>query len=244
MLWGHYTQLYITSREKAIPNLMQLISVLLHYSVQGAMVLWYNAMPRTLNHPVLIYHFSMRLGELSNLTLPETILLVLVLLGIMGLLIPKLGKRARKARRALPRKGPFRVKDNPFKTYRAPNPDIVAIAQARRQERLQNATVAEDRFQEILQSMGFLEWQDYERESVMFYPGSFCLFDYFFKKSKIVFELDGSAHDDRGQHAHDEGRDLYFARQGIRTVRIRNKIVMGNDKLCRTIIAAELGMVI
>lgn len=176
------------------------------------------------------------------MTLPEAILLVAVVLGIM-VACPKLGKKGPAKRKPLPRRGPFRAKENPLKQYREPRGDIRAIAEARRCERLIHATPSEERFQEILRDMGFVEWTDYEREHIHFYPGSFCLFDYYFLHQKIAVELDGSAHDDAGQHNHDIGRDEYFARNGIRTVRIRNRIVLGNPNLCRSIIMAELGMV-
>jgi very-short-patch-repair endonuclease len=153
---------------------------------------------------------------------------------------PKLGKVVPKPRRALAARGPFRVKDNPTKVYRQPSEGFRASAYRRRAERLAHATAGENCFQQILRNMGYVENVDYERESVCFYPGSYEIFDYFFKGRRVAFEIDGSAHNERGQHNHDLGRDEYFARQGIKTVRVTNRIVLGKPDLCRDIILAEL----
>jgi very-short-patch-repair endonuclease len=89
--------------------------------------------------------------------------------------------------------------------------------------------------------MGYIEKVHFERESIAYYPGSFVLFDFYFKTQRVAWEIDGSAHDDRGQHAHDEGRDRYFRMQGIRTIRIRNRVVLTRPDVVRNLILAELG---
>jgi very-short-patch-repair endonuclease len=140
----------------------------------------------------------------------------------------------------LPRKGPFRVKSNPFKTYREPTADFKAIAYQRARAQYMNPTPAEIAFAEILRDWGYVEHRDYELQYVMFYPGNYAIFDCFFVHRKLVWELDGSNHGEAGQQNHDIGRDAYFSSQGIRTIRISNATVLRNAKACRSIVLAEL----
>ena len=173
------------------------------------------------------------------MTLPE-LLVALVVVFMIFRPVPKLGKKPKATPKPLPRRGPFRVKDNPFKVYRQPNQEMVASAYRRRTEHLANPGSCEEAFNDILKSIGLVENRDYERESICFYPGSYVLFDFFFKSRRLAFEIDGSAHDDRGQKNHDEGRDQYFARRGVKTVRIKNRVVLTRPDVCREIVKAEL----
>jgi very-short-patch-repair endonuclease len=160
---------------------------------------------------------------------------------LMSLMFPKRGKPGPKARKPIPRRGPFRPKDNPLKTYRAPSPHMKAVALQRRAEHLESPTPAEKAFACILRDMGYIESIHFERESIAYYPASFVLFDFYFRAHRVAWEIDGSAHDDRGQHAHDEGRDRYFRMQGIRTIRVRNRVVLTRPDIVRSLILAELG---
>jgi very-short-patch-repair endonuclease len=117
---------------------------------------------------------------------------------------------------------------------------MIASAHDRRAKHLADPTAAEIAFNDVLIGLGFIEDHDYERESIWFYPGSYALFDFFFKSHMLVFEIDGSAHDDLGQKNHDETRDQYFARQGIKTVRIKNRVVLSRPDVCRSLVMVEL----
>jgi very-short-patch-repair endonuclease len=157
------------------------------------------------------------------------LLLVLAVLGLLAWLL-------------VPRRQPFQPR-RPFgpRGCRPPSERLQAIARQRRAEHLANPTVPEQRFNEILRGLGFVEGRDYEREHVIFYPGSFCLIDFFFPSRGIAFEVDGSAHDSRSQQIHDVGRDAYLSGEGIRTCRIRNCVVMRQGTSCRSRILAETG---
>jgi very-short-patch-repair endonuclease len=175
-----------------------------------------------------------------QLTIPELFLLLLACLALFTP-VPKKGKKPKARRRPLPKRGPFRPKDNPFKVYRKPNQEMVASAYRRRAEHLASPTACEMAFNDILKSLGYIEDHDYERESICFYPGSYVLFDFYFKKQRIAWEVDGSTHDDRGQKNHDEGRDAYFAQRGVKTVRLKNRVVMSRPDVCRELVLASLG---
>ena len=102
-------------------------------------------------------------------------------------------------------------------------------------------TAAEQTFASILRDMGYIENVHFERESIVYYPGSFVLFDFYFKAHRVTWEIDGSVHDDRGQHAHDEGRDRYFRMQGVKTVRVKNRLVLTRPDIVSSLVAAEIG---
>jgi very-short-patch-repair endonuclease len=141
--------------------------------------------------------------------------------------------------RAVPqkRRAPFQPRGH----ARPPSDRLRAIAAQRRQELLERATVPEIRFNEILRGMGFVEGVDYERERIWFYPGSFCLIDFYFLQALLLCELDGSSHNAPGQREHDAGRDAYFASQGLRTCRIPNTAVMRHPAACRAIVVRATG---
>jgi very-short-patch-repair endonuclease len=142
----------------------------------------------------------------------------------------------RRPRRQFPQRRAFQPKD----TSRPPSDFLRAIAQKRRRDRLARPTSAEIRFDEILRSLGFIEGRDYERERIFFYPGSFCLFDFYFPRDSLIVELDGGVHNEASQRNHDLGRDTYFVAQGLRTCRISNRIVLKRPRACKAIIRAQV----
>jgi hypothetical protein len=172
-------------------------------------------------------------------TLPE-ILVVLVVFYMVFRPQPKKGKKPNAQRKPLPRRGPFRPKDNPFKVYRQPDQGMVASAYQRRKEHLASPGPCEEAFNDILKSIGLIENRDYERESICFYPGSYVLFDFFFKSRKLAFEIDGKVHQEPGQLNHDKGRDAYFARRGVRIVRISNNEVLKHVERVKVIVSNAL----
>jgi hypothetical protein len=139
-----------------------------------------------------------------------------------------------RGQRPRPRRAPFqpRGKGGP------PSAHLRAIAWQRKIERLSHPTPAELRFNQLLQVVGFVEGRDYEREAIYFYPSSFCLFDVYFPRLGLVFELDGKIHAEAGQAVHDQGRDAYCAAQGLRICRIPNRIVLRRPRWCRAMILA------
>lgn len=155
---------------------------------------------------------------------------------------PKMGKRPKKPRRPLPRKGPFRTQWNAFKAYRPPRPDFKAKALQRRLELLAEArdNPAEEAFNTLLVDMGYVEDKDYVRQDLVFYPGGYAYPDFHFRSRKVFFECDGLTHAEPGQARHDGGRDRYFLGVGIRTVRISNRTVLSHPDVARAIVLAEL----
>jgi Protein of unknown function (DUF559) len=121
-----------------------------------------------------------------------------------------------------------------------PSEELRLIALQRRRVRLLSPTEPEIAFQRILHGLGLQQWTDYEPEVVAFYPKSFVIFDFLCQSRGVAFEVDGGVHFD--QRPHDAGRDQYFLGQGIRTVRFRNRFVMGQAEVCARVVAKELGL--
>jgi very-short-patch-repair endonuclease len=198
------------------------------------------------NLAILCYHLHVSGGffvdGFGGVTFNELLLSVIGLLAFMATFRSffKSGLKAKKPRRPLPRKGPFRVKSNPLKQYRSPRPDYEAKARARAAEQRLNAPAAETAFNETLRNLGFVENVDYKWQDLLFYPGGYAIIDFPFWRQKVLFEVDGSSHDEPGQRNHDIGRDAYCRAQGFKVVRIKNRMALHDHNLCREIILAEL----
>ena len=60
--------------------------------------------------------------------------------------------------------------------------------------------------------------------------GSYIL-DFYCSEAKLAVEVDGSVHDDPVQAAYDIKRDAWFARQGIRVLRIAAPDILDRSRL-------------
>jgi len=63
--------------------------------------------------------------------------------------------------------------------------------------------------------------------------------DFFCAASRLVIELDGGAHADEDARAHDARRDQWIAAQGLRILRIQNRMVVDNLPGALTMIVQE-----
>lgn len=116
----------------------------------------------------------------------------------------------------------FKGHDNVTKYYQRKLTDyqVMVRAEINRQNRLRNATEAENAFAEILKQIGI----EYDREKIFQNGDRYILVDFYVAGSHIAFEIDGSVHD--LQRGYDAGRDGWLQSQHIRTVRFSNKSVL------------------
>lgn len=112
---------------------------------------------------------------------------------------------------------------NTTKTYRRKRTDyeVMAHAEKRRQERLANRTAGDLMFADILRALD--AWFVPEK---LFQNGDrYIIADYFLPVHKLVIEVDGSSHDERGDY--DAGRNRWLLeKHGIRSFRFSNEEVL------------------
>ncbi len=73
------------------------------------------------------------------------------------------------------------------------------------------------------------------------HPLGFYSLDFYCPAAKLAIEVDGEAHERGNQPARDEGRDVWVASRGIRTLRIAAAEVMGDLDAVTRLIVAECG---
>ena len=153
------------------------------------------------------------------------------------MLLAKRIKR-RTARKPLKKRGRFAPKDNALKDYRKryPSDQLKQWAEERRAKQLAAKWPAELAMKAILESLGVYAAHQF----IIYYPGSFCIADFFIPARKIIIEVDGVNHK-RDQPEHDVTRDAWLLKNyGMRTVRISNRTALSNRQACEAIIRAEL----
>jgi len=63
--------------------------------------------------------------------------------------------------------------------------------------------------------------------------------DFFCSSARLAIEIDGGVHDDEDRQARDANRDQWMASQGVRVLRIPNRLVEDNiDAALRMIVEA------
>lgn len=181
------------------------------------------------------------------MTLPLLLVAILVCVALFMRFNPqpKKGKPPKKPKRRLPLKGPFRVRDNPFKAqYARPRGlEFEQKAYRRATEQLLKPTDAENALEEIIIAMGFKRHIHYEREFVFFYANTYCIFDEWFPAQSFRIEADGSQHSENSYRTWDQARDIYLkARYGITTLRLKNKVILTQPKMCCDVILSYLDL--
>lgn len=157
------------------------------------------------------------------------------------LLIPKLGKKPKKAPKPLRRSRikPGRTKfaadfGDGKRCRRRSDADVLKMAQIRRLERLSSATPAELAMDGILRSLGV----KFEREHIVMNGDRFCLLDFWLPRWNLVLEIDGSVH--LNQKTYDAARTRWLASKGYKVARFWNRNVISGA--CEERIKQMLGL--
>jgi very-short-patch-repair endonuclease len=153
------------------------------------------------------------------------------------MLLPKLLKKFLAPKR-IKQRSAFRPKDNVLKDYRKryPSEQLKQWAEERRAKQVAAKWPAELAMKAVLESLGVYAGHQF----IIYYPGSFCIADFFIPARKIIIEVDGVNHK-RDQPEHDVTRDAWLLKNyGMRTVRISNRTTLSNRQACEAIIRAEL----
>ena len=81
----------------------------------------------------------------------------------------------------------------------------------------------------------------YESEKIFMNGDGWIVADFYVKSAKLVFEIDGAAHDLQG--GYDVGRDRWLpANYGVRTIRFINKQVLSRNAKLPVIVAEALNL--
>lgn len=145
--------------------------------------------------------------------------------------IKKLGKPL-KRRKKLNNRRKFIDRDYASKKYnfgfRWTENEIIERANNARQDRLNNPTLAEECFAEILRELGI----PFEREKIILNGDRFVLIDAYLPDRKMCLEIDGSSH--KTQEKYDQGRDAWLKAQGYEVIRFQNKEVLKTPEKVQT----------
>jgi very-short-patch-repair endonuclease len=156
-------------------------------------------------------------------------------------LTPKERVAQLKRRRPIARKAHLKTCSNALKNYReVPRWKLERWAREKRASQIDEHGMpvwpAERMFLAILKQLT----NDIKVQEPFCTPATFILRDFYVSSAKVVFEIDGSSHGQ--QMGYDDECDRWLAGQGIRTVRISNRVVQSSPVVALQIAKEALGL--
>ncbi|MFZ0270976.1 MAG: DUF559 domain-containing protein [Acidobacteriaceae bacterium] len=152
----------------------------------------------------------------------------------------RLRKPLKRSRKRIKARAKFKAHGaDPTKTYHRKRTDyeVMAHAEAKRQDRLRNRTAGELMFADILRALNV--W--FVPEKIFQNGDAYIIADFFLPAHRIAVEVDGSSHDDKG--GYDAGRDKWLLeRHGVRTIRVANAEVLRHPLAIKDLIGKSLNL--